>query len=100
MPDEETLEENDPHEDHRVPFIEGIDEENATQEIWKSLNQLYNYASNLVNYKYHLLLYKLAKQGVKMKELTTATGWTRQHIHDIVTQFEQREVERRDRENT
>ncbi len=92
MAEEETIEEQ---EKKTMPvFMEGIDEENVTQEIWKSLNQLYAYVSNLVNYKYHLLLYRLVKQGVKMKDLTAATGYTRQHIHDVITQFEEREVQR------
>lgn len=92
MPDEFPPEEESKYKG--VAFLEGIDEENVTSEIWKSLNQLYSYVSQLVNYKYHLILYRLAKRGVKMKDLTAATGYTRQHIHDIITQFEQREIER------
>jgi DNA-binding MarR family transcriptional regulator len=81
-------------EESPVKFMEGIDEENVTQEIWKSLNKLYSYVSHLVNYKYHLILYRLVKKGIKIEDIASASGYSRQRLHKIVTEFEKREIER------
>lgn len=82
-------------DDAKKYFLDGIDEENVTQEIWKSLNSLYSRISHLLNYKYHLIIYRLVRKGyVKMSDLEDATGYTRQRIHQIVTEFEKREVNR------
>ena len=81
--------------DAKKYFLDGVDEENVTQEIWKSLNSLYSRISHLLNYKYHLIIYRLVRKGyVKMSDLEDATGYTRQRIHQIVTEFEKREVNR------
>lgn len=75
-------------------FLDDVDEENVTQEIWRSLNKLYSHVSHLVNYKYHLILYRLVKRGIKMEDLVYATGYSRQRIYKIVEDFEKRELER------
>ncbi len=77
-----------------VSFVEGVTEENATQEIWRSINKLYSHLSHLVNYKNHLLLYRLVKRGVKIKDIIYATGYSRQRLHKIVIDFERKEIER------
>ena len=88
------------NDDPRKYFLDGIDEENVTQEIWKSLNTLYSRISHLLNYKYHLLIYRLAKKdNIKMGDIEDATGYTRQRIHQIINAFEEREVERINRNN-
>ena len=76
-------------------FLDDVDEENVTQEIWRSLNKLYSYVSHLVNYKYHLILYRLVKRGIKMEDLVYATRYSRQRIYKIVEDFEKRELERK-----
>ncbi len=82
-------------EENKHTFLDGVDEENVTQEIWKSLNQIYSKVSHLVNYKYHLIIYRLVKKGyVKIKDLEDATGYSKQRIYQIVNEFERREVER------
>lgn len=76
-------------------FLDDINEENVTQEIWVSINKLFSRLSHLVNYKYHLILYRLLKKGyVKPGHLAEVSGFSEQRLYNIVKIFEQREVER------
>jgi len=82
-------------EEAKKYFLDGIDEENVTQEIWKGINIMFSKLSHLINYKYHLIIYRLVKKKyVKMSDLEDATGYSRQRIHQIISGFERREVER------
>ena len=77
------------------------DPETVTQDIWKSINQLYGKISHLVNYKYHLLIYRLMKNpNIPKKELEEATGNSRQRLYEITNEFEQREIERQHESET
>ena len=82
-------------DDTIVQFIAGVEQENVSKEIWRSINKLYSQLAHLVNYKYHLLLYRLVKKDyVDIKNLEQATGFTKQRIYQIVNQFEEREMNR------
>lgn len=84
-----------------LQFLEGIDEKDVTNEIWKSLNLLYGRIAHLVNYKYHLIIYRLVKKNyVDIKNLEDATGYSKQRIYQIVNTFERREIERHEAETT
>lgn len=82
-------------DEDKAYFLDGIDEKNVTTEIWRSLNTLYSRISHLINYKYHLIIYRLVKKDyVDIKNLEDATGYSKQRIYQIVNEFERREVER------
>ena len=76
-------------------FLDGIDENNVTQEIWVTINKLFSYISQLVNFKYHLIMYRLLKKGyVKPSQLAEVSGYSRQRLNKIVNDFEKRETAR------
>lgn len=79
----------------RTNFLDGVDERNVSEEIWRGVNKLYSTIIHLVNYKYNLLIYRLVRKGyVKNKDLMDATGYSKARIYQIVSDFEQKEVER------
>ena len=79
-----------------ITFLKGIDETNITQETWRSLNKIYSYISHLVNFRYHLLIYRLIKNNwVKMDNLEKAAGQSKQRLYKIANDFETREINRR-----
>ena len=76
-------------------FLDGVDEDNVTQEIWTTINKLFSYISQLVNFKYHLIMYRLLKKGyVTPNQLTEASGYSRQRLNKIINDFEKRETAR------
>lgn len=86
-------------EEKVVDFLDGVDPENVTQEIWRSLNKLYSYVSHLVNYKNHLILYRLMKklsqkQAITIDDLAEAAKCSKTRLYKIVAEFEKREVKR------
>lgn len=84
-----------PVEEAPIQFLDGVNEENVTQEIWITINKLFSYISHLVNYKHHLLIYRLLKKKVVPPEtLSEVCGYSRQRLYSIVNAFEKRETER------
>ena len=76
-------------------FMDNIDEDEVSRDVWTSINGLYAKISHLVNFKYNLLIYRAIRgKYISQKNIARITGLSRQRISKIVNQFERREVER------
>lgn len=77
------------------PILDNIDEKVISSDIHKNMNNLYKTISNLLNFKHHLLIYRLVKGGyISQENLSKLLGTSRQRINQIVEGFETREIER------
>lgn len=78
-----------------TPILDNIDEKVTSSEIHKNMNDLYRSISTLLNFKHHLLIYRLVKGGyISQENLSKLLGTSRQRINQIVESFESRELER------
>ena len=60
-----------------------------TEKIQQDLQQITNYLNKIANYRYHLLIYKLAKNGqVKLTNLADMSGYNISRIYQIVDAFD------------
>jgi hypothetical protein len=76
-------------------FLDGIDENNITTEIQRHINAIYSYSTQLVNFKYFLLLYRIVKKGyMTMDQITEVTGLKSNRVYKVINDFEKRELKR------
>lgn len=53
------------------------------------IKKVTSYLNQIANYRYHLLIYKLVKNGhVKIKDLVEDCGYSKQNIYNIVDTFD------------
>ena len=86
---------NNTEDEAPVIFLDGVDDSNVKQEIWSTINKLFSYVTHLVNFKHHLILYRLFKKGyVSAEKLAEVSGYSTKRLYFIINSFEKREKER------
>ena len=63
--------------------------DNLISNLPNKLNEMWSIITKMANLRYQLLIYKLLKRGhVKMIDLETDTGLSKQRLYDIVGQVD------------
>lgn len=79
--------------------IDNLDPKVVNQEVWNRLNEIVSYTHRLLNYRYHLLLWRLIKSGsVSLADLIKATGYPKQRLYKIVDAFDKKQEARQSNE--
>ena len=81
----------------KKPYLDNIDEKQVSQELWKEINELFSKIQTMVRFKNHIIIYRIIKNGwMKIEDLESATGLTKQRIYQIVNELERKELLRRE----
>lgn len=79
------------------PHLDNIDEKQVSQELWKSINELFSQIQHMVRFQSHIIIYRIVKNKyMKIEDLEHATGLTKQRIYQIVNDLERKELSRRE----
>lgn len=69
--------------------LKDADSSELNQRIQEDIDKIIRYLQKIANFRYHLLIYKLAKKGhVRIKDLAEDSGYSTQTIYRIIDTFD------------